>query len=100
MSLHPIHVQRKREMYDGERVDEDDSSCFSEDEAEDQDRIVNYPANNQSGQDHDQNVPSTIYQEQQFSANVKNEFSAVQAESDLEGHSGQRQPDLQPNLTN
>ena len=31
MNLHPIHVQRKREMYDGERVDdEDESSCFSE----------------------------------------------------------------------
>ena len=33
MNQHPIHVQRKREMYDGERVDDDDeSSCFSENE--------------------------------------------------------------------
>lgn len=37
MSLHPIHVQRKKEMYDGERVDdEDESSCFSDNEAGDQ----------------------------------------------------------------
>jgi hypothetical protein len=37
MNLHPIHVQRKKEMYDGERVDdEDESSCFSENEADDQ----------------------------------------------------------------
>ena len=37
MNQHPIHVQCKREMYDGERVDDDDeSSCFSENEEVDE----------------------------------------------------------------